>query len=492
MSENPHPSEAATMNHQAQSRKSEVGSRKCKKFLLPTSDFRLQTSSRPAFTLIELIVVIGVIALLASTSLLVMGNVLQSAREKATMATITKVNGMLQQRAEALQRYLEKPANLATEKEQTRQFLIRANAAYNGYPPVPPWTIDNASDRVWETLTRARKTREAFPQAFVDICGPDREPGTRATDDTGSLFAGPFLTNGFPDIGELGVAPAGQAHGDVLAFVKAIQTLKAQIVGTKHTPETESAELLYLTLTAAEAFGVPPVGQDEFSTSEVKDTDGDGLMEFVDAWGRPLRFYRAPTRLLRCGEDLNANGSLDNEDGNSNGVLDAGEDNGPGYYSNNGNLDVEDVLNGIYKKNNALDPAGPTCGPVTDYARLMISALPSLKSGDATLQRDPNDAFGLIYKYVIRANDNSGNPPTQALEFDRRRFYEYWFYTPDTYSSMLVVSAGPDGILGLDEPGSTPTGAPTAATRMGHLAQPTALGDPSASPLADNVTNRRQ
>ena len=33
---------------------------------------------------------------------------------------------------------------------------------------------------------------------------------------------------------------------------------------------------------------------DDFTDREVADTDGDGLLEFVDSWGRPLQFYRWP------------------------------------------------------------------------------------------------------------------------------------------------------------------------------------------------------
>ncbi len=33
---------------------------------------------------------------------------------------------------------------------------------------------------------------------------------------------------------------------------------------------------------------------DDFTDKEVQDTDGDGLPEFVDAWGNPLQFFRWP------------------------------------------------------------------------------------------------------------------------------------------------------------------------------------------------------
>lgn len=62
-----------------------------------------------------------------------------------------------------------------------------------------------------------------------------------------------------------------------------------------HTHETARAEMLYALLVE----GQGPLGSsfnaDDFSDREVKDTDGDGLPEFVDAWGKPLQFFRWPT-----------------------------------------------------------------------------------------------------------------------------------------------------------------------------------------------------
>ena len=36
---------------------------------------------------------------------------------------------------------------------------------------------------------------------------------------------------------------------------------------------TESAEMLYFSLTELEVFGVPPIGDDAFNTQELQDTD---------------------------------------------------------------------------------------------------------------------------------------------------------------------------------------------------------------------------
>ena len=68
----------------------------------------------------------------------------------------------------------------------------------------------------------------------------------------------------------------------------------ANIVNT-----ADSSEYLYWLLTNGTTFGVPSEGDGRFLASELGDTDGDGLIELIDGWGEPLRFYRWPTRLIR-------------------------------------------------------------------------------------------------------------------------------------------------------------------------------------------------
>lgn len=61
-----------------------------------------------------------------------------------------------------------------------------------------------------------------------------------------------------------------------------------------HRHETARSEALYAMLVE----GQGPLGSvfrsEDFSSNEIADTDGDGLMEFVDSWGRPLQFFRWP------------------------------------------------------------------------------------------------------------------------------------------------------------------------------------------------------
>jgi prepilin-type N-terminal cleavage/methylation domain-containing protein len=61
-----------------------------------------------------------------------------------------------------------------------------------------------------------------------------------------------------------------------------------------HDHKTARAEALYAFLVE----GLGPLGSifrpEDFTDKEVRDTDNDGMPEFVDAWGEPLQFYRWP------------------------------------------------------------------------------------------------------------------------------------------------------------------------------------------------------
>jgi type II secretory pathway pseudopilin PulG len=64
---------------------------------------------------------------------------------------------------------------------------------------------------------------------------------------------------------------------------------------SNHRHETARSEVLYALLVNGSGPQGSAFSPDDFSPSEVIDTDQDGLPEFVDAWGHPLQFYRWPT-----------------------------------------------------------------------------------------------------------------------------------------------------------------------------------------------------
>jgi prepilin-type N-terminal cleavage/methylation domain-containing protein len=121
---------------------------------------------------------------------------------------------------------------------------------------------------------------------------------------------------------------------------------------------TESAECLYMIMTQTGYFAD---FVETLHATQVADTDGNGLNEFIDPWGTPIRLDFSPAdppgedlnnnNILDVGEDVNGNGLLDksavltirnlpvirsagvdqvfgffDEDINANGVLDSGED----------------------------------------------------------------------------------------------------------------------------------------------------------------------
>lgn len=178
------------------------------------------SSHRRGFTMVELLIVITIIAVLATITIKVVGGFIATGREAQTQATIKKIQGLIDDRLQAF--------NRLNMKGKETPYLSKAG---------------NDLERA-KIIMRKEILRGAFAQTWA-------EAGISGKSD--------------------------QNNG------------------------ADSAEVLYAMLTKGAVFGVAPVSADAFSTSEVQDTDGDGNLEFVDGWGKPLRFYRWPTRLIRPG-----------------------------------------------------------------------------------------------------------------------------------------------------------------------------------------------
>ena len=107
--------------------------------------------------------------------------------------------------------------------------------------------------------------------------------GNGLVDDWGEGVFSPPGSNTSPTIP--GTIPGGPQY--------TVQQLVQQNLSA-HKHNTARSETLYAILVE----GVGPLGsvfnRDDFSDREVQDTDGDGLPEFVDAWGQPLQFFRWP------------------------------------------------------------------------------------------------------------------------------------------------------------------------------------------------------
>ncbi|MSR58940.1 MAG: prepilin-type N-terminal cleavage/methylation domain-containing protein [Planctomycetaceae bacterium] len=339
--------------------------------------------TRGGFTLVELLIVITIISVLLLLTVQVVGTALTYSREAATQATIRKIQGMLSSRAEALHRLIQRPNFV----ESTPEYQIAG--LFLGLP---------ANLNLQKILAIKLLERKYFPQRQQEVL------------DTVTM--GTYFGAGSPQP-KISNAPFGTVS---------------------------SSEILYDFLTQLNVLGDQALGADAFSPSEVRDLDLDGLPEFVDAWGQPLRFYRWPTRLFRSSPPVSWVGVTDAKTG----ILSS------------------DVAN----------------------ARSLISGLipvPSTSINDPDNQPDDPIRRGLARDPVdplrrcaaipnFESTTIFANPPMLPADVG-----PYVFHTPITYHLLTVISAGQDGDLGLYEPDDT--------ANFGHLA---AVRDPNA--MTDNIT----
>ncbi len=319
----------------------------------PTSPPNSARPRRDGFTLIEILMVILVIAILASLIMAVIGNSLNSARAAATRATLTKVHRLLEERRQAITR-----SDLRREVRVVRASMSNVPGLY--------------TNDVAKIVALKEVMRVQLPQRIDDLRGADRLFGT--ADDSPVLKKLQQLTG--EDKNNNGNLDPGEDLNNNNLLDMPFSTNPPTFPPT-HDATTTSSELLYVALTMGTELGSGSSAI-EFSSSEAVDTDGDGLMELVDGWARPLRFYRWPTSLVL---------------------------------------------------------ATPNSTADTRPVELLIGG------GNAQLwNSDPDDPLGRFRLWMI--GPNVSNHP-KVLN---------WFHSPATYHIPLVVSAGQDGQLGLEEP----------------------------------------
>ncbi|OYW24410.1 MAG: hypothetical protein B7Z55_02260 [Planctomycetales bacterium 12-60-4] len=332
---------------------------------------------RRGFTMLELLAVIGIIALLMSAFVLVFANYMESAKVQATRTTISKIDAILKQRMNALRKQdLSDAANR----------LVIANLA--------------SSTEAGKALALKRALRSNFPQQRADNANGTANPPAPFQRITST-----WVTN---------------------------------------NPTAESAAYLYMIVTKGATYGTPTVDDSAFLSSETQTIDD--VTFFVDGWGQPLRYYRAPTRLFWLGEDVNGNGSLD-----------TGEDDVDG----DGNV-------------------SPTSTVQAYYTQARIILAPSVRFSSAGLLVHPLRIDGDDQLNRLRELLLSGSPAT--FQTGLWSSFESVFQTPATYSTPMILSVGRDGLSGLDEPSSS-----TGAGRRAALNSTALAGDLTA--LTDNITN---
>lgn len=366
---------------------------------------------RSGFTLIELLVVLTIITILLSISWAVYGTTVQTAREAATRTTITELQIGVDARASAIGRFNIKP--LAQKFRESYRQGGNAN---------PNQTI---TPEVAEIMVRKNIYKQALPSRLEDLWGFDQVAGT--ADDS----------------------PLWKVWKDTVnAVVPPLGATDATPRPANHRRDLENIELLVLSLTKGSAFGETRFNIDRLTARHKQDKNKNGIIEIVDDWGNPIRFYNWTHRLVRPG-------------GGTTDITQA-------YFGQTAHLLLTAVS----------PPATPSPFPATEFSH--------------TLNQDQDDYTGALAAQITATNVFQ-NPFQIDLDVGAGTnivtcpaFDEATYHPLDTYGPNLIISAGGDGKLGLYEPTE-------ASNPERRLAEPLSYSDSTQDldVIFDNVTTRR-
>lgn len=230
--------------------------------------------ARRGFTLVEMLAVVAIIAILATMLFSALGWAMNKARYSRTESLIRKLDNQLAMR---LEDYESRRVPLA----------VPAIDPSTGNPPTPD-AIGAA-----QLLLLREMMRMEMPDLYEDLQFPLLDASLTDFGFTVATLPGgctrppglyvPAVTRAY----QQRVAAAGRsliANGTYTTPAAALAGMASQ---------NQSAEMLYLIMTTANLD--EDAGGQHFSAKDTGDTDADGMLEFVDAWGQPIEWIRWPS-----------------------------------------------------------------------------------------------------------------------------------------------------------------------------------------------------
>ena len=211
---------------------------------------------RRSFTLVELLIVTAIITLLASTVLYAMHGVQEDAREKRTETQIIKIHELI---AERWRGY------------QTRKLPLRLPPADTGL--------------VYRSIIRLQAMREVMRMELPDRITDLLWTPTRSISPP-SLWRSYRRKSGLTNL--IGGLNEQQWLRDKSAWPSARPSVN-EAAGL-WSVQFQGAECLHLILSSMQDGDRPAL--EFFKSTEIGDVDGDGQLEVLDAWGRPIEFLR--------------------------------------------------------------------------------------------------------------------------------------------------------------------------------------------------------
>lgn len=250
-------------------------------------------NKRSGFTLVELLSAIAIIGIMAGMVLYALLGAQTDAKVAKTRGTVQKINEILLQKWEE---YRYKSINVQLDPALTMPV--------NGVYPVAP----REAARV-KMVVQRDVMRMEMPDRISDLIYPPTQytieyntaSGLTSTKLPRAIPPGygllyNTLRNEIISLKSRGVASWSSFSLDPLPS----GPLTANAPVTPYSSNTlaqwnsavQSAELLYLLISTCNFGGTSAL--EYFRPSETADTDGDGLLEFVDAWGKPIAWIRWP------------------------------------------------------------------------------------------------------------------------------------------------------------------------------------------------------
>jgi prepilin-type N-terminal cleavage/methylation domain-containing protein len=225
---------------------------------------------RGGMTLVELLVTLVIISILTSLSMAGLAVARNSARKSKTEATIRKLS-------EIIIPYYEQYETRRPKIDDASRVAALANG--RAYLTDAKQTAIRRLMAL-ELPERVSDFRDAFTVSAADI--PTSPP-----------LALTYVEPGASATARLGeVPPAARRYFLLTSVRNADGTLQRAADGSVNYINATSSELLHLIVTRGPVADPDIIAH--FREDEVRDTDGNGLPEFVDGWNRPIAFRRWP------------------------------------------------------------------------------------------------------------------------------------------------------------------------------------------------------
>lgn len=255
-----------------------------------------------AFTLVEVLVVLVLLSILSGMVLTAVQGVTTSARMARTRSIIATVDSVIQEQYEAY-KYRPFPVVIPDgggitgtgntisheiiPSEAARVRLIMTRDLQRMEMP------DKVSD-VRQATNRLLATMPTVIRGMADRVIEDTTTGelTLARAATGDLSQrSQFTVNWYT--GSTSASNNDRGHWPPRFSAYLRRTAARDGSGNiRWTPQHQGAECLYLILATTFSGGVSAI--ESIPASNIADTDGDGVPEILDGWGRPLGFIRWP------------------------------------------------------------------------------------------------------------------------------------------------------------------------------------------------------